>query len=56
MDMLEDLKLWADRWKVPYTIQECGKIVCIDFASVTSLDATFSYNTETGNFVWYGGD
>ena len=61
-DMFEELKAWADKWKVPYCARECDAVMAyIDFEAETCgippfLYPTFSYNKETGDFAWYGGD
>ena len=58
MNMFEELKAWADKWNIPYTISEYSIPDCIDidFDSQTSVEPTFSYNKRTGDYAWYGGD
>ena len=58
MNMFEELRAWADKHNVQYCIKKFGHVLDIEFDSQgqTSVDATFSYNTETGDFTWYGGD
>ena len=56
-DMFEELKAWADKWKVPYRTGKYDAVmVHIDFEAETYGTPTFSYNKETGDFAWYGGD
>lgn len=55
-DMFEELKAWAEKWKVPYSACEREGWKEISFMSITYDDAAMSYNTETGEFTWYGGD
>lgn len=59
LTMYEELKAWADKWGVNYTEQlanETWAVHQLHFNSITYVDATFSYNPKTGNYVWYGGD
>jgi hypothetical protein len=56
MNMFEELKVWADKWKVPYKIREHSNMVYIEFDAQTYGIPQFSYNKETGDFLWYGGD
>ena len=56
MNMFEELKAWADKHNVRYRIRKYDYMLYMDFESQTYADAIFSYNTETGNFTWYGGD
>ena len=61
MNMFEELRAWADKWKVPYSVRKYeqenyGQVIYIDFDTETYGVPRFSYNTETGNFAWYGGD
>lgn len=56
MNMFEELKAWADKWNVQYTIREYGQMVYIEFDAQTYGIPQFSYNKETGDFLWYGGD
>jgi hypothetical protein len=56
MDMFDELKAWADKWKVPYKIVERDGWKEISFDSITYYDATLSYNSNAGEYTWYGGD
>lgn len=56
MNMFEELRVWADKHNVQYCIRKFGHVLYIEFDGQTSVNATFSYNTETGDFTWYGGD
>ena len=56
MDMFDELKAWADKWKVPYKVAEHDGWKEISFDSITYDDATMSYNSTTGDYTWYGGD
>lgn len=56
MNMFEELRAWADKHNVQYCITKFGHVLDIEFDGQTSVNATFSYNTETGDFTWYGGD
>ena len=56
MDMFDELKAWADKWKISYEIVESDGLKEISFNSITYYDATLSYNTSTGDYTWYGGD
>ena len=56
MNMFEELKAWADKWKVPYSIREYDQMIYIDFDTQTYGIPCFSYNKVTGDFTWYGGD
>lgn len=56
MNIFEELKTWADKWKVQYTIRDYGTTVYIDFDTQTYGIPSFSYNKNTGDFIWYGGD
>ena len=56
MNMFEELKAWADKWNVQYIIREYGQMVYIEFEAQTYGIPQFSYNKETGDFLWYGGD
>lgn len=56
MDMFEELKAWADKWNVQYCVSENESCSDIYFVSQTYFNPVFSYNKETGDFAWYGGD
>jgi hypothetical protein len=56
MNMIEELKAWADKWEVGYSVSDIDGNVQIRFDSITWSDPIFSYNKETGRYVWYGGD
>lgn len=56
MDMFDELKAWADKWKVSYDIAEGDGWKEIYFDSITYYDASMLYNTSTGDYTWYGGD
>ncbi len=56
MNVFEELKAWADKWGMQYTIRERGQVVNIYFDTQTYGIPQFSYNKETGDFLWYGGD
>ena len=56
MDMFDELKAWADKWKVPYKAGEHDGWKEISFDSITYDDATMCYNSITGEYTWYGGD
>jgi hypothetical protein len=56
MNMFEELKAWADKWNVSYTMKEDEDKINIYFESASWSDATFSYYKDTGLFIWYGGD
>jgi hypothetical protein len=56
MNMFDELKAWADKWGVPYQIAGDDKHKEISFDSITYYDATLSYNANTGDYTWYGGD
>jgi hypothetical protein len=56
MNMFEELRAWADKHNVRYCIRKYGHMLYMDFDSQTYVNAIFSYNTETGDFAWYGGD
>ena len=58
MNMYEELKAWADKWGVKYDcIENSSNHYCdISFEGDTYHYATFSYNTETNDYTWYGGD
>lgn len=56
MNVFEELKAWADKWNVKYTTRNCGTAVYIEFDAQTYGIPQFSYNKETGDFLWYGGD
>ena len=58
MNMYEELKAWADKWGVKYDCTEnSSNHYCdISFEGGTYSYATFSYNTETKEYTWYGGD
>ena len=58
MKMYEELKAWANKWGVKYkegTPDKSFGCNVIEFESITYDDAAFSYNPETGDYVWYGG-
>lgn len=56
MDMFDELKAWADKWKVPCKVTEHDVWKEISFDSITYDDAAMSYNSSTGEYTWYGGD
>lgn len=56
MNMFDELKAWADKWNIQYTIRDYGSIVYIEFDTQTYGIPQFSYNRETGSYLWYGGD
>ena len=58
MNMYEELKAWADKWGVKYECVENADNHCCDisFDGPTYDQATFSYNTETKDYTWFGGD
>jgi hypothetical protein len=56
MNMVEELKAWADKWNIPYDRAEDDICIRIWFDSVTSSDPIFSYHKPTGSYAWYGGD
>ena len=56
MNMLEELKAWADKWNIPHAWSEDDECVRIWFDSATSEDPMFSYHKSTGSHAWYGGD
>ena len=56
MNMLEELKAWADKWNIPHAWGEDDECARIWFDSVTSEDPMFSYHKPTGSHAWYGGD
>ena len=56
MDVFEELKAWADKHNVKYTTREYYPVVYIEFDAQTYGIPQFSYNKETGDFAWYGGD
>ncbi len=57
-NMYEELKAWADKWGIPYTIEEDpdGPVCDISFGGPCYFDATFSYNKKDKTYIWYGGD
>lgn len=55
-NMLEELKAWADEWGVTYTITEDDDSIDIKFDSASNYGATFHYNKNFKNYIWYGGD
>ena len=55
-NMFDELKAWAEKWKVSYEIEEHDDWKEISFTSITYYDATLSYNISTGEYTWYGGD
>lgn len=56
MNMFEELKAWADKWKIPYGIRSNGITTEIYFISASPVDACFSINNISGEGAWYGGD
>lgn len=59
MNMYEELKAWADKWEIPYTetlADDKRATNSLVFESATDLPAEFSYNPNTGDYAWYGGD
>lgn len=56
MNMFEELKAWAEKWNVTHTITENSKCIEIMFDSATYSNPMLSYNKETGNYTWYGGE
>lgn len=56
MDKFEELKAWAEKWNISYSIKDCGTHMEILFDSQTYCDPIFSCNKETGDYIWYGGD
>ena len=57
--MYEELKAWADKWGIPYTeilANNWRAFNSLKFDSVTDLPAEFHYNSNTGDYNWYGGD
>ena len=56
MNMVEELKAWADKWNIPYREGENEIFTTISFISAIDMDAMFCVHKETGHGVWYGGD
>ena len=56
MNMFEELKAWADRWGLSYEVREDEELAKIYFEGITYSDPFFSYNKNTGDYLWYGGD
>jgi hypothetical protein len=56
MNMIEELKAWADKWNIPYAWIEDDERIRIWFDSVTKGEPMFSYHKSTGSHAWYGGD
>ena len=56
MQQLEELKTWADKWKIPYDIRATATTIEMYFIGPCCYDATFSINKLTGDCIWYGGD
>ena len=56
MKMINELKAWADKWKVPYEVDEFDELIYIKFKSCTWSEAQIEFNKKTGQFTWYGGD
>lgn len=56
MNMFEELKAWAEKWNIPHKVVEGDCCDEIYFDSCTYCDPLLSYNKETGDYCWYGGD
>ena len=48
MNIFDELKAWADKWNIQYTIRDYGSMVYIEFDTQTYGIPQFSYNRETG--------
>lgn len=59
MNKYEELKAWADKWGIAYTehfADDKNPVNQLYFESITWNDPVFSYNPETDQHIWYGGD
>ena len=59
MNMYEELKAWADKWGVKYTVSEPTEqwpYYVIAFDCCDYQEPTFHYNPKDGWNFWHGGE